>query len=106
MSRDFSFTDGDKKYSCTVGSLGASRAESWWWFAVAGDRQRYAPFRAEPSDTESSVRGRIIAYYEDLLARRSAPPVPRQRWSDRKKPESGTNAGNGTGTASGTGTDG
>jgi hypothetical protein len=103
MSRDFSFTDGDKTYSCTIGNLGSARAESWWWFAVAGDRQRYAPFRVEPGDTESSVRGRIIAYYGDLLARRSAPAVPRQRWSDRRKPQAGTPDTTGTGSTGTTG---
>jgi len=37
------------------------------------DRHRYAPFRAEATDTRGSVQARVVAYYDDLVARRSLP---------------------------------
>ena len=66
----FEFVDGGRNYSCRVEEASNGRAEAWWWFGVAGDTGRYAPFRADDGDTESSVRTRIVAYYEGHLARR------------------------------------
>jgi hypothetical protein len=73
MHRDpesFDFVDSGRSYSCRVEQPSATRPDAWWWFDVAGDRGRYAPFRAEADDTESSVRARIVSYYEAHLERR------------------------------------
>jgi len=72
------FIDGDRTFSCSVAPRRASESALWWWFRVSSDRgNRYAPFLADSDDTPSSVQARIVAYYDDLLARRAAPSVPR-----------------------------
>jgi hypothetical protein len=43
----------------------------WWWFEVAGDQQRYAPFRAEPGESDAAVKAAMVTYYCDLLKRRA-----------------------------------
>jgi hypothetical protein len=73
MDRIFSFAEGDRKYQCRVERATAGQAQAWWWFEVSGDRHRYAPFHAAAGDTDASVRARIVAYYLNLLARRSEP---------------------------------
>ena len=74
MIEGFQFQHDGRTFTCTVGELGATRAGAWWWFRVStDDRHRYAPFQASPTDTQASVRTRIVAYYDDLLARRAAP---------------------------------
>ena len=93
MTRFFSFAEGDRKYECRV-ERAAGRTESWGGFEVSGDRHRYAPFHAEASDTDTSVRGRIVSYYSNLLARRSEPA---SSWHNRGK----WRAGAGTGSAGG-----
>ena len=72
----FDFVDSGRTYTCRVEGLHRGGPERWWWFDVSGDRSRYAPFRADTDDTESSVRSRMVAYYEDLVARRG--------WVDRR----------------------
>lgn len=85
----FSFIENERTYTCTREGLRGAQDDPWWWFSVSSDdRHRYAPFRAEPGDTEASVRPRVVAYYEDLLVRRAAPAEP--RWRGR-----GGNQGNG-----------
>jgi hypothetical protein len=66
----FDFVDGGRTYTCRVEEASGGREDAWWWFGVAGDNGRYAPFRADVGDTEDSVRARIVAYYEGHLARR------------------------------------
>ena len=66
----FEFEAGGRNYRCHLEQPTGVRADAWWWFGVVGDRGRYAPFRAEPDDTEASVRSRIVSYYEDHLQRR------------------------------------
>ncbi|GMV08529.1 MAG: hypothetical protein AMXMBFR55_02630 [Gemmatimonadota bacterium] len=84
----FSFVDNERTYTCTREGLRGVQDDPWWWFSVSSDdRHRYAPFRAEVGDTEASVRPRVVAYYEDLLARRAAPPEP--RWRGRGNQGSG-----------------
>lgn len=79
------FIDGDRKFSCSVAPRRASESALWWWFRVSSDAaNRYAPFLAESDDTPTSVQARVVAYYDDLLARRAAPSVP--RWQ-RARPE-------------------
>ena len=73
----FEFEEGGRLYRCSMQGQPSERMGAWWWFDVAGDAQRYAPFRHEPSDTKQSVQTRIVAYYAALLARRAEPPAPR-----------------------------
>jgi hypothetical protein len=73
MTRIFSFAEGDRKYQCRVERAPGGRTEAWWWFEVSGDAHRYAPFHAAAGDTDASVRDRIVAYYLNLVARRSEP---------------------------------
>ncbi len=68
--KGFDFVDGDRAFTCHVEEQRGDRPDTWWWFVVSGDRSRYAPFRAEKSDTEASVRERVIAYYAERLAPR------------------------------------
>ncbi len=77
MLEGFEFVDNDRTFTCSVEKAHALGNEPWWWFSVStDDRQRYAPFRALSGDTQKSVRTRIVAYYDDLLARRAAPATP------------------------------
>ena len=86
MIKDFSFEDDDRTYDCTVEERKAPPAGHWWWFAVTGDAQRYAPFEAASSDTQKSVKARVIAYYTKLLFARSQPVEPKQHWARRGRP--------------------
>ena len=79
---DFTFVDADRTFTCCVEQARHAPAETWWWFHVSTERyQRHAPFRAEASDTPGDVQRRMVAYYDDLLARRAAPAQP--RWGRR-----------------------
>lgn len=70
----FDFVHGGRTFTCSVEPLRSSDPEAWWWFRVStDDRNRYAPFRVTPTDTQASVQTAIVAYYEDMLARRAAP---------------------------------
>jgi hypothetical protein len=69
--RSLDFQDGGCAYTCRVEQRNAL-ADAWWWFAVSGDAQRYAPFRAAADDTTNAVRLRIAAYYREVVARRQA----------------------------------
>ncbi|HEX6533000.1 MAG TPA: hypothetical protein VF041_00300 [Gemmatimonadaceae bacterium] len=74
MIDPFAFVDEGRTFTCAIEEARAPRTDAWWWFRVStDDRNRYAPFRADASDTVSSVRERIVAYYDALLARRAAP---------------------------------
>jgi hypothetical protein len=73
----FAFDDAGRTFSCRVEGARGLR-DAWWWFDVSTEQhQRHAPFRASPSDTPDAVQARVVAYYDDLLARRAAPPVTR-----------------------------
>jgi hypothetical protein len=76
----FEFVDNGRTFTCQVEAPGPARTEAWWWFSVStpdrastADRHRYAPFRAAASDTRASVQSAIVAFYDDLLARRALP---------------------------------
>jgi hypothetical protein len=97
MTRIFSFAEGDRKYQCRVERATAGRTEAWWWFEVSGDAHRYAPFHAAASDTEASVRARILTYYLNVLARRSEPA---SSWHNRAHRRAG--AGSAPATTEGT----
>jgi hypothetical protein len=75
VKESFEFVDGGgRKFSCSAEQMRKSSPEKWWWFRVSSERhQRYAPFRASAGDTHRNVQSRIIAYYDDLLARRAMP---------------------------------
>jgi hypothetical protein len=79
-SKALQFVDGGRTYTCRVEPLRGSAAADWWWVNVSGDQSRYAPFQADASDTEESVRTRVVAYYVNLLERRAAPST---RWGQR-----------------------
>jgi len=76
VTESFEFEDAGRTFSCMTEALSKARSDVWWWFRVStDDRHRYAPFQASPDDTKTSVRTRIVAYYDDLLVRRAAPPA-------------------------------
>jgi hypothetical protein len=76
----FEFVDNERTFTCSAEKTHALGDEVWWWFSVStDDRQRYAPFRASSSDTQKSVKARIVTYYDDLLVRRATPTVPAWR---------------------------
>ena len=85
MIGPFQFVDGERSYSCTVEERRVAPLGKWWWFEVTGDGQRYAPFEAEPKDTQSSVKSRVIAFYNARLERLAMPVEPRQHWARREK---------------------
>jgi hypothetical protein len=76
----FEFVDNERTFTCSAEKTHALGDEVWWWFSVStDDRQRYAPFRASSSDTQKSVKARIVTYYDELLVRRATPTVPAWR---------------------------
>ena len=80
----FQFEDGGRAFRCERGPSPATPGTMWWWVNVSGESQRYAAFRSEKGDTEGKVRARVIAYYEQLLADRARPPMPRATWAQRQ----------------------
>lgn len=77
--RSMDFIDNDRTFTCVVAPRLAREVTLWWWFSVDGNNSRYAPFVADADESDASVRTRILAYYEDHLARRAAPATPRWR---------------------------
>src|SRR4051812_30594573 len=77
----FEFVDNGRTFICSVEPM---RSEGWWWFSVGSDvrQQRYAPFRATEEDTRADVQARIVAWYDEMLVRRAAPPT-NGRWQRR-----------------------
>jgi len=83
----FEFNDGARTFSCTVEGAHSAPRGAWWWFRVStDDRHRYAPFQASPKDTKASVSSRVVAYYDDLMARRAAPAPSYWRRGAPQKP--------------------
>ena len=83
MIEAFAFSDGGRTFTCSIEERSTLRPEAWWWFRVSTDRQsRYAPFRATAADTPATVSSRVVAYYDNLLARRALPPV--SHWGGRR----------------------
>ena len=76
----FSFEEGGRTYECTPEERGDPSRGSWWWFTVSDDSQRYARFEAAAEDTRSSVRDRIVEYYEHRIWVRAQPAVPNKRF--------------------------
>ena len=77
MVNSFDFSHGTNTFTCCI-ETSRTRAESWWWFSVSGERNggRYAPFRAGPDDTRDSVQLRVSSFYDEMIHRRSLPPTP------------------------------
>ena len=81
----FSFTDAGRTFTCRVERSRPHSNDAGWWFDVSTERhERHAPFRADATDTPAAVRDRVVAYYDELLARRAAPVQP--RWQKRPRP--------------------
>lgn len=83
MIKPFEFSAGERSYSCTVQAPSGVDAETWWWFEVSGDRQRYAPFRTAKGDTRASVQTRVVAFYENRLFLLAQPSVRGSHWGRR-----------------------
>jgi hypothetical protein len=90
MINGFEFEDAGRTYSCTVEAQKGPVRESWWWFSVTGDAQRYAPFRAANDDTRSQVQKRIVAVYEHRLFALTQPTQRGAHWG--RKPGAPTPA--------------
>ncbi len=83
MLKPFEFKADGRSFSCTVEERPGPEGESWWWFAVSGDGQRYAPFRASRSDTRESVQERVAKFYADRLFAKSQPTLRGSQWGKR-----------------------
>lgn len=82
MIKGFEFKDAGRTYTCTIEQQkGAS--EAWWWFAVSGDMQRYAPFRAVSDDTRTSVQDGVVAFYNNRLFQLTQPTQRGSHWGKR-----------------------
>jgi len=75
---------GTCKLTCHTAPSPATPGTLWWWLQPAGESQRYAAFRTDSSDTLESVRPRLTAYYDKLLADRARPREIRSHWSSRR----------------------
>jgi hypothetical protein len=75
------FDDSGRTLTCRRGPSPATPGTNWWWLEVTGESQRYAAFRAEPSDNKDNLPPRIIAYYAQLLVDRARPREIRPQWS-------------------------
>lgn len=84
MIESFKFEEGGRVYSCCIEASRAASGAAWWWVDVSGDTHRYAPFPADESDTESTIRDRVLAYYSHHQTRRSQPTT--SHWARRGKP--------------------
>ena len=86
MLAAFTFEEGGRTYECSPEERGDASEGSWWWFTVSNDSQRYARFEAAEGDTRSSVRARIVEYYEHRMWVRAQPVAPRRRFGHPAKP--------------------
>ena len=73
------FEEEGRTFTCEAAASMATPDTVWWWVKVSGDAQRYAAFHKQKGDTAASVKQRMIAYYEKVLADRARPPLPRQQ---------------------------
>jgi hypothetical protein len=86
LIQGFEFSDAGRTYTCTVEERKGA-GESWWWFAVSGDGQRYAPFVATKGDTRSSVQERVVAFYLNRLFQLTQPTRRGSHWGKRPDPK-------------------
>jgi hypothetical protein len=82
----FTFEEGGRTYTCAPEQRASTLEGTWWWFTVSNDSQRYAPFEAAASDTQRTVKARIVAWYEHRVWVRAQPPAPRERFGRPGKP--------------------
>jgi len=84
--KEFEFVDEGRTFFCSVEAPRLGMAP-WWWFRLdSGGTTRYAPFEASPNDTQQSVRKRIVAYYEQLLAIAARPAYQKPAWRKPERP--------------------
>jgi hypothetical protein len=87
MPREFEFVDSGRKFICSAEVPSRTGMTAWWWFRVdSAEGTRYAPFEASATDTEQSVKARIIAYYEQLLAIQARPAYQKPAWRKPERP--------------------
>ncbi|HVZ49483.1 MAG TPA: hypothetical protein VG916_11910 [Gemmatimonadaceae bacterium] len=86
MQKQLTFEHGGRTYTCTVETQRSTPTEPRWWFAVTGDQQRYSPIEATSRDTASSVKARIIEYYERHLKILAEPPAVRSQFGQPGRP--------------------
>jgi hypothetical protein len=84
--KGFEFEEGARKYTCTLQERKGANAASWWWFAVSGDMQSYAPFQAATTDTQANVQERVLAYYNNRLFQLTQPSQRNSHWGQRRGP--------------------
>ena len=79
---NFEFDDAGRHFVCTVETPSHAGMQPWWWFSVATESgaTRYAPFEASSTGTKQSVKARVIAHYEEVLAIKARPVHPRPTW--------------------------
>ncbi|HEY8174567.1 MAG TPA: hypothetical protein VIF32_02650 [Gemmatimonadaceae bacterium] len=80
------FEDSGRTFTCEAATSRATPDQMWWWVNVSGDALRYAAFHKKAGDTATSLKPRIIAYYEKVLADRARPPLPRPTWGQGRPP--------------------
>ena len=86
MIKGFEFVDSGRSYNCTVEMRNGAEDDAWWWFAVSGDGQRYAPFRAAKDDTRGTVQDRIVQFYTNRLFQLTQPTQRGSHWGKRNVP--------------------
>ena len=96
MLNAFTFEHGGRTYTCKPESRAGLNMGPWWWFTVSYDQQSYAPFAASSSDTQTSVKNRVIAFYEHRLWAKEQPVQPRHGQGRPGRPPSVANKTNGT----------
>jgi hypothetical protein len=79
VKKSFDFVDAGRTFACRIEEARRPNTTAWWWFTVSSDNHRYAPFHFDATDTEDSVRARIVGFYDNRLARRDAPRQPWRR---------------------------
>lgn len=94
--KQLTFEHDGRTYTCAVEAQRATPDQPRWWVAISGDPQRYAPIEASPSDTEKSVRTRIIGFYERHLWVRAQPPAARSAFGQPGRPGRPRKAVNGS----------
>ena len=83
MTKGFEFEKDGRHFLCTIEERKGVPNDAWWWFAVSGDAQRYAPFRASREDTQANVEQRVAKFYADRLFALSQPTERGSHWGKR-----------------------
>jgi hypothetical protein len=80
----FTFQNEGRTFTCQPESSPGTPGVFWWWVTVSGDAQRYGAFRTSPDDTQTVVKRRVVAYYDEVLATRARPRITRPQWNERR----------------------